>query len=298
MSDTLQETTSAETATKKKRKPVGFYIASAWISFIVFLGFFGWALPIRSWDSSDYDALGVLPFSTNHLLGTTQDGYDMLSGLVNGARISVFVSLISVTVGGAIGSFVGITAAYYRGMYDRVVTTVFNVMLSIPNLVLSLALLSVLAYSDENNPTSTGRRVVVLIISLIIVIIPILGRIGRGSALQWAGREFVLASKSMGTTNFTIIKKHILPNVAPAILAIGFLAVGSVIIVEGSLALLGIGVPGGASWGSMLANGRGNIAYSPHEVYMPALCIAFTVISCNWFGDYVRNNLDKREAKI
>lgn len=264
----------------------------------MFLAFFGWALPFRSWDSSDYDALGVLPFSPNHFLGTTQDGYDMLSGLVNGARISVFASLISVTIGGAIGSFIGITAAFYRGVYDRIVTTVFNVMLSIPNLVLSLALLSVLAYSDENNPTSTARRVVVLIISLIIVIIPILGRIGRGSALQWSGREFVLASKSMGTTNFAIIKKHILPNVAPAILAIGFLAVGSVIIVEGSLALLGIGVPGGASWGSMLANGRGNIAYSPHEVYMPALCIAFTVISCNWFGDYVRTNLDKREAKI
>jgi peptide/nickel transport system permease protein len=300
VSETLQESSiPVETPTsKKKKKPVGFYISSAWLIFIVFLAFFGWALPIRSWDSSDYDALGVLPFSPNHILGTTQDGYDMLSGLVNGARISVFASLISVTIGGAIGSFVGITAAFYRGIYDRIVTTVFNVMLSIPNLVLSLALLSVLAYSDENNPTSTPRRVIVLIISLIIVIIPILGRISRGSALQWSSKEFVLASKSMGTTNFTIIKKHILPNVAPAILAIGFLAVGSVIIVEGSLALLGIGVPGGASWGSMLANGRGNIAYSPHEVYMPALCIAFTVISCNWFGDYVRNNLDKREAKI
>jgi peptide/nickel transport system permease protein len=165
-------------------------------------------------------------------------------------------------------------------------------------LVLSLALLSVLAYSDADNPSSTSRRVVVLVISLIIVIIPILGRISRGSALQWSSREFVLASKSMGTKNFTIIWKHILPNVAPAILAIGFLAIGSVIIVEGSLSILGIGVPGGASWGSMLANGRGNIAFSPHEVYMPALCIAFTVIASNWFGDYVRSSLDKREAKI
>ena len=137
-----------------------------------------------------------------------------------------------------------------------------------------------------------------LIISLIIVIIPILGRIARGSALQWSSREFVLASKSMGTRNLKIIKSHILPNVAPAILAIGFLAIGSVIIVEGSLAILGIGIPGGASWGSMLANGRGNIEFSPHEVYEPALCIAFTVISCNWFGDYVRSKLDQREAKI
>ena len=283
---------------KKSRKTTGFYLASAWIGFILFLASFGWALPGPVWDEASYDNLGVGPFSSGHFMGTTMDGYDMWSGLVNGAKVSVFVSLISVIVGGGIGSFVGITAAYFRGKYDLAVTMVFNIMLSIPNLVLSLALLSVLAYSDEANPTTLTRRVGVLILSLTIVIIPILGRIARGSALQWGSREFVLASKSMGSKNFFIIRKHILPNVAPAILAIGFLAVGSVIIVEGSLALLGIGIPGGASWGSMLANGRGNIEYSPHEVYLPALFIAFTVISFNWFGDYVRIKLDKRESKI
>lgn len=282
----------------KKKKPVGFYLSATWIGTVVFLAAFGWLLPTRPWDSADYDALGVKPFSPNHPLGTTGDGYDMLSGLVNGAKISIFVALVGVIIGGSIGTFIGVTSAYYRGMYDRVVTMIFNVMLSIPNLVLSLALLSVLAYSDENNPTTTSRRVGVLMLSLTIVVVPILGRIGRASALQWAGREFVLASKSMGTSNASIIIRHILPNVAPAILAIGFLAVGSLIIVEGSLAVLGIGVPGGASWGSMLANGRGNIAYSPHEVYMPAMAIALTVISCNWFGDYVRRALDKRESKI
>lgn len=282
----------------KKKKPVGFYLSATWIGTVVFLAAFGWLLPTRPWDSADYDALGVKPFSPNHPLGTTGDGYDMLSGLVNGAKISIFVALVGVIIGGSIGTFIGVTSAYYRGMYDRVVTTIFNIMLSIPNLVLSLALLSVLAYSDENNPTTTSRRVGVLMLSLTIVVVPILGRIGRASALQWAGREFVLASKSMGTSNASIIIRHILPNVAPAILAIGFLAVGSLIIVEGSLAVLGIGVPGGASWGSMLANGRGNISYSPHEVYMPAMAIALTVISCNWFGDYVRRALDKRESKI
>ena len=287
-----------EKAVAKKKRPIGFYISSAWIGTVVFLAAFGWLLPTRAWDDADYDALGVGPFSPNHPLGTTGDGYDMLSGLVNGAKISIFVAIVGVVIGGSIGTFIGITSAYYRGIYDRIVTMAFSVMLSIPNLVLSLALLSVLAYSDENNPTTTSRRVGVLMLSLTIVVIPILGRIGRASALQWAGREFVLASKSMGTSNASIIVRHILPNVAPAILAIGFLAVGSLIIVEGSLAVLGIGVPGGASWGSMLANGRGNIAYSPHEVYMPAMAIALTVISCNWFGDYVRRALDKRESKI
>jgi peptide/nickel transport system permease protein len=289
---------SKEVSVAKKKRPIGFYFSSAWIGTVLFLAAFGWLLPTRDWDVADYDALGVGPFSANHPLGTTGDGYDMLSGLVNGAKISIFVAIVGVVIGGSIGTFIGVTSAYYRGMYDRIVTLVFNVMLSIPNLVLSLALLSVLAYSDENNPTTTSRRVGVLMLSLTIVVIPILGRIGRASALQWAGREFVLASKSMGTSNASIIVRHILPNVAPAILAIGFLAVGSLIIVEGSLAVLGIGVPGGASWGSMLANGRGNIAYSPHEVYMPAMAIALTVISCNWFGDYVRRALDKRESKI
>ena len=283
---------------KKERKTIGFYLAGLWISFIIFLALFGWALPGPQWDEAFFDSLGVAPFHPSHILGTTNDGYDMWAALVNGAKVSVLVSLAAVLVGGSIGSFIGITAAYFRGRYDMAVTMIFNIMLSIPNLVLSLALLSVLAYSDENNPASMTRRVFVLILSLIIVIIPILGRIARGSALQWGSREFVLASKSMGSKNFFIIRKHILPNVAPAILAIGFLAVGSVIIVEGSLALLGIGIPGGASWGSMLANGRGNIEYSPHEVYLPAMFIALTVISFNWFGDYVRTKLDKRESKI
>ena len=283
---------------KKRKRPIGFYIAGSWIAFVIFLALFGQWWPTPKWDQSFYDSLGVGPFNKSHILGTTQDGYDEFSGLINGAKISIFVSFFSVVVGGSIGSFIGIMSAYFRGRFDKVIVTIFNVLLSIPNLVLSLALLSVLAYSDENHPSSTPRRVFVLLLSLTIVIIPILGRIGRGSTLQWSSREFVIASKSMGTKDFTIIRKHILPNVAPALLAIGFLAIGSIIIVEGSLAILGIGVPGGASWGSMLANGRGNLEFSPHEVYMPALCIAFTVISCNWFGDYVRRTLDKRESKI
>ena len=303
MSDTLEspaEAAAPEAAQPKKRqrKTIGFYLASFWLGLIVLLGLFGALLPLPQWDQAAEDYLGSGPFTPGHILGTTMDGYDMLSGLINGARLSIFISFFAVLVGGGIGSFIGITSAYFRGKFALVVTTIFNIMLSIPNLVLSLALLSVLAYSDPDHPASTTRRVVVLIISLVIVIIPILGRIARGSALQWSSREFVLASKSMGTRNMKIIRSHILPNVAPAILAIGFLAIGSVIIVEGSLAILGIGIPGGASWGSMLANGRGNIEFSPHEVYMPALCIAFTVISCNWFGDYVRSKLDQREAKI
>jgi peptide/nickel transport system permease protein len=175
---------------------------------------------------------------------------------------------------------------------------VFNMLLSIPNLVLSLALISVLAATKDGTPASDGRKVGVMILSLIIVIIPILGRIARSATLQWSTREFIIASKSMGTKDLTIIRKHIVPNVAPAILAIGFFAIGVVIIVEGSLSILGIGIAGGASWGSMLAIGRSYLEFSPWETYFPVAMIAFTVLSTNYFGDYVRAQLDKRESKI
>jgi peptide/nickel transport system permease protein len=283
---------------KKTQKPFGFYVAGGWMALLAFFIVLGDLLPFREWDNFSYDFMGSGPFRDGFIFGTSLDGMDILSGIINGTRISILVSFFSVIIGGVIGSFIGITAAYYRGKYDVIVTAIFNVMLSIPNLVLSLALLATLAYEDGNNPTTVTRRVMVLILSLTIVIIPILGRIARASTLQWSNREFVLASKSIGTKNFTIIKKHILPNIAPALFSIGFLAVGAVIIVEGSLAVLGIGIPGGASWGSMLAIGRSNIEFSPHEVYIPSIFIAATVISCNWFGDYIRASFDQRESKI
>ncbi len=296
---TTTTVTTVPTTKSARKRPIGFYIASTWLGLMVFLAVFGPFLPLPTWNEAQFEFLGAGPFSApGHLLGTTNDGYDMLSGLVNGARISIFVSVVSVTIGGLIGGVIGIMSAYYRGKFDSVVQMVFNIMLSIPNLVLSLALISSFAADTDEQTATVARRMTVLIFSLTIVIVPIVGRIARGSALQWSNREFVLASKSMGTPNLVIIRKHILPNVAPAMLAIAFLAVGSVIIVEGSLALLGVGIPGGASWGSMLATGRNYLEFSPHEVYMPALAIAFTVISTNYFGDYVRNHLDKRESKI
>lgn len=289
----------SENSVKKKRRkhPFGFYLSASWLSLIVFFAIFDPLLPGPTWDVPS-DLFGEGLFSPGHLLGTTQDGFDVLAGIRNGARLSVLVAVVSVGVGGTIGTAVGVSAAYFRGTYDKIVNLIFNVMLSIPNLVLSLALISVLATSTPVKPTSEGRRVFVLVLSLTIVIIPILGRIARSTTLQWASREFIIASKSMGTKNFEIIRRHILPNIAPAILAIAFFAVGVVIIAEGSLSILGIGIPGGASWGSMISNGRNYLDMSGHEVYMPVLCIAFTVIACNYFGDYVRSALDKREAKI
>jgi peptide/nickel transport system permease protein len=218
---------------------------------------------------------------------------------VHGTRLTLLVAVIAVGVGGAIGSLIGIFSGYVRGKIDAVVNVVFSAILSIPNLVLALGLVAVLATApDVNSTVSSWKQVFVVILSLTIVIIPILGRIARGATLSWSNREFVTAAKSMGAKNSTILWKHIVPNVLPAVMAIAFLAVGVVIVAEGSLSLLGVGIPDGNSWGAILAAGRNDMEYTPHVIYFPIICIALTVISCNQIGDVIRQSLDKREARI
>jgi peptide/nickel transport system permease protein len=211
----------------------------------------------------------------------------------------MLISIVSVFVGGIIGSTLGIIAAYKRGKIDYIVNTVFNIVLSIPNLVLGLALVAVLATNpDPNIEVPTSRRVFVIVLSLTIVIVPILGRIARGATLSWSNREFVVAARSMGMKDSQIIIKHIVPNVLPAVYAVGFLAIGVVIVVEGSLSLLGVGIVDGVSWGSMIARVRGDLEFAPHSMLVPVTILALTVIACNQLGDVLRARLDSREGRL
>jgi peptide/nickel transport system permease protein len=275
------------------------WLTIGWLGFVIFLAIFGSLLPLRPWSYVYENDLGVVPFSNGHLLGTDTNGFDLLSSVVNGARLSLFISVTAVGIGGLIGSILGITAAYIRGKFDTLIVTLFNVALSVPNLVLALALVSVLATNiDVNNPVPTWRRIVVLTAALTIVIIPILGRISRAATLSWTNREFVVAARSMGMRDRKIILRHIVPNVLPALIAVGFLAIGVVIIAEAALSLLGVGVPDGASWGGMIARGRNDLEYSPHVLYVPLFFLALTVISTNHIGDVIRSGLDRRESKL
>lgn len=274
--------------------------SASWLSFVLLLVVFGPYLPLPNPTEFDLMAMGQGMFkSWNHILGTDMNGYDLLANVVKGARPSILISLVSVGLGGSIGSSLGIFAAYKRGKVDYIVNTVFNIVLSIPNLVLGLALVAVLATNpDPNIQVPTSRRIVVIIVSLTIVIIPILGRIARGATLTWVNRDFVVAARSMGMKDTKIVFKHVVPNVLPAIYAVAFLAIGVVIVVEGSLSLLGVGIVDGVSWGSMIARVRGDLEYAPHSMVVPVFVLAVTVISCNQIGDVLRNRLDEREGRL
>ncbi len=274
-------------------------ISAAWVSIILFFVVTGNFLPLPSPTEYDPEASGVGIFSSGHLLGTDINGYDLLSNVINGARISILIALISVGVGGLIGSAIGIGSAYVRGKLDVAVNLLFNILLSIPNLVLGLALVAILATSpDPSIPIDPNRRVFIIIFSLTVIIIPILGRIARGATLSWVNREFIVAARSMGMKDRHIIFKHIVPNVLPAIYAVIFLAIGVVIVAEGALSLLGVGIIDGVSWGAMIGRVAGDFTYAPQSMYVPVVVLALTVIAFNQIGDHLRSQLDSREGKI
>ena len=274
-------------------------ISAAWIMIVMFFVVTGNFLPLPNPTEYDPDASGVGLFSSGHLLGTDINGYDLLSNVVNGARISILIALISVGIGGLIGSAIGIGSAYVRGKLDIAVNLFFNILLSIPNLVLGLALVAILATSvDPSIPIDPNRRVFIIIFSLTVVIIPILGRIARGATLSWVNREFIVAARSMGMKDRHIIFKHIVPNVLPAIYAVIFLAIGVVIVAEGALSLLGVGIIDGVSWGAMIGRVAGDFTYAPQSMYVPVIVLAITVIAFNQIGDHLRSQLDSREGKI
>ena len=274
-------------------------ISTVWVMIVLFFVVTGSFLPLPNPTEYDPDASGVGLFSPGHILGTDINGYDLLSNVVNGARISILIALISVGVGGLIGSAIGIGSAYVRGKLDIAVNLLFNILLSIPNLVLGLALVAILATSaDPAIPIDPNRRVFIIIFSLTVIIIPILGRIARGATLSWVNREFIVAARSMGMKDRHIIFKHIVPNVLPAIYAVIFLAIGVVIVAEGALSLLGVGIIDGVSWGAMIGRVAGDFTYAPQSMYVPVVVLALTVIAFNQIGDHLRSQLDSREGKI
>ena len=283
---------------RKKRWPLGLILSSTWTGLCLFAAIFGDFLPLPAWDEYDYDNLAMPMFSPGHILGTDYDGSDVLAGLIHGARTSLGIAVTAVILGSIIGAAMGIVAAYRRGWVDSVISMYFNVSLSIPTIVLTLVLVAVFSSADINDPSAGMPRELILIISLTFVLIPILGRLARSSALSWTGRDFVLVAESIGMPRRSILWTHIVPNVLPSLMSVAFLAAGVVIVVEGGLAILGVGTSPGSSWGSMLAKNRGELSIIPHTTLLPAAVIALTVMALNYFGDYVRLRIDDRESRI
>jgi peptide/nickel transport system permease protein len=288
---------------RSQRIGLGGIVAMVWIAFVLVCAI---VIPMVVHSPQDPGLLagrGMFKVS-GHPLGGDAAGNDMLLQLAKGARSSLIVGIGAVSFGLLIGGTLGLIAGYYRGRIDTVLSSIFNILLAIPQFVLAVALVSVLANDSIDKhgipaPVGSGRRLVVLVVALGIVSTPILARITRANTLQWAQREFVLASRAQGATDRRVMIREVLPNVLPAMFSIALLGIALAMVSEGGLSILGVGVHlPGVSWGSLIAGGRNSLQAQPSVVFEPIICLFLTVLSLNYLGDVVRARFDVRESVL
>jgi peptide/nickel transport system permease protein len=223
-----------------------------------------------------------------HLFGTDRHGRDTLSRLIHGARISISVSLVGITLTGAVGVLVGLLAGFFGGWVDTVLMRLVDISLSLPGILIAV-LLSVVF-----EPSSTN-----VIIVVVFLLWPSYARLTRGETLGIKQQDFVALARVAGCGGATIMFRHILPNLAPSILVLATLHVGYVIVLEAALSFLGVGIPPPTpSWGVMVADGRGLIERAWWVSILPGIAILMTVLSLNILGDWVRDRLDPKLRQV
>jgi peptide/nickel transport system permease protein len=240
-------------------------------------------------DQAHWSGYPLAPGVAGHLLGTDEDGRDLLSRLMYGGQISLTVAFATVIMELLIGTVVGAIAGYYGGWIDYALMRVTDVFLSIPLLPLLLVLTAIVAASS--NKAALGFGVIVVIIGLTSW--PAVARLVRASFLSLREKEFCEAARALGNRDGRIIFRHLLPNAVAPLIVQGTLEIANVIILESTLSFLGFGIqPPTASWGNMLANAEANMAIAPWVAIFPGLCILVTVLSINYLGDGLRDALD------
>jgi peptide/nickel transport system permease protein len=221
----------------------------------------------------------------DHLLGTDELGRDILSRIIFGARISLAVGFIAVAISGFIGTCLGLISGYFGARVDSVIMRLVDIQLSMPYILIALALIGALGPSLRN----------------IIIVIGITSwvdyaRLVRGEVLTIKENEFVDLAKIAGCSTYRILLKHIFPGVVNSLIVLGTLMLGRIIIFEAALSFLGLGVqPPTPSWGIMLADGRQYLTYAWWLATFPGFAIMLVVLGTNLVGDWLRDMLDPRQ---
>ena len=220
-------------------------------------------------------------FSEGHWLGTDNYGRDVWSRIVYGARISLLVGIAAVSLGLIGGVTLGLLGGYYKKM-DGIIMRIVDLLFSFPGILLAMLIIAVL-----------GTSLVNVAIAISIWSIPTCARIVRGSVLAIKQKEYIMAMKSLGASDFRIMIRHILPNAFAPIIVFATMRMGTAILSTASLSYLGLGAqPPTPEWGAMIAQGQDYMWTSPHLTIVPGIAIMLTVFAFNVVGDGLRDALD------
>jgi len=240
---------------------------------------------IAPYDPNEQNVLLKLePPSAEHLFGTDAFGRDVLSRVIFGARISLFVGAFATLAGVLIGTIIGVVSGYLGGTVDRLITAATDVLLSFPQLIMGLMLVAVLGASLSN-----------LILAIAITAVPAFIRVARASTLAMKERDFVDACRALGFGDLRIMFLHVLPNIMDEVVVMGSLWFAAAIRTESTLAFIGLGVPPPtATWGGIIRDGFDNLLDASWLSVFPSLAILTIMIALNLIGDGLRDATDPR----
>ncbi|MGH9092727.1 MAG: ABC transporter permease [Acidimicrobiales bacterium] len=268
-----------------------FWACAGWVVLNVLAAVLAGVLPLQNPEAQS-TAINAGP-SAAHFFGTDDLGRDIFSRVIFGARVSLVVGFGAMAIGLAAGGTLGMVAAFRRGAVDTVVNAASYVLLAFP------ALLAVIAIV-----TFWGNELWKITVVLGVASAPIVFRIVRAATLSYATRDFVTAAKALGATDRRILLRELLPNILPTVVSFALVGVATVMILEGSLAFLGLSVPPPTpSWGNMLnesLNGLNNIPgqSNPWLVLFPALALFLFLLAVNLAGDRLRQHFDVSAVKL
>jgi peptide/nickel transport system permease protein len=271
------------------------YVCVAWVALLVLGALLADFLPFVKDPLSQTGRGRLRPFSPDHLLGTDQNGRDILSYVIYGARWSLLIGLATIALGMVVGGALGLMSGYLRTSssktlqkVDTFLSSAMDVLLSFPGVALLIFLTTVL-----------GRKPADIIVALSILSIAPLFRLVRANTLVYAQRDFVTAARALGASNFRIMLREILPNTVPAALSFSFLGVAIIIVALGTIDFLGVGLDSNyPNWGTIIATGKNDLRRHPHIALTPCLVMFVSVLALNVIGDRLRSKFDIRQAGI
>ncbi len=226
----------------------------------------------------------LLPPGGSHVLGTDEFGRDILSRIVHGARVSLEVGLVSVSLALALGGTLGLLSGYYVGLVDRLTGRLVDVMFAFPSVILIIAISGVV-----------GPSLATAMLAIGIVYAPIFARVVRAPTLGVMQQPYVEGARAIGAGGGRLVARYVVPNIAAPVIVQATLSFSTAILSEATLSFLGLGTqPPHPSWGTMLSAGRRYMELAPWVAIYPGLAIALTVLGLNLLGDALRDALDPR----